>query len=244
MPTQMSAGYELSPQQRQLFAQNREHTVSGVAILLQGKVDPAKARAACRALIERHEILRTSFQRRTGMKFPFQVVGNHGELTWGEVDLSGVNEAEQRLRIEHLLNDSSKIHVEKGVVFHATLTRLGAERNVLALTLSCLFADDASLNAMASEWSAIYSGQPLSEEVLQYADYSEWHNEWLRKEDAETKAAVQVWKQTVAASLPSLALPFERKRLTGPHSWDKLSVPVPQGALSKIPAGQVEDFLL
>src|SRR6476469_5183568 len=151
MTSQMSAGYELSPQQRQLFAQNRERAVCGVAIQLQGIVDSAKARAACQALIDRHEILRTSFQRRTGMKFPFQVVGERAELCWSEVDLSGKSESEQRSAIDQFLNDSSKIELEKGVVFHATLARLAPGRSVLALTVSCLCTDDASLTVMASE---------------------------------------------------------------------------------------------
>src|SRR5204862_6874764 len=141
--------YELSPQQRQLLAQNRERAVCGVAILLQGEVDSVKAPAACQALIDRHEILRTSCQRRTGMKFPFQVVGERAELCWSEVDLSGKDDYEQRSTIDQFLNGSSKIDFQKGVVFHATLARLAPEQSVLALTVSCLCTDDASLTAMA-----------------------------------------------------------------------------------------------
>jgi amino acid adenylation domain-containing protein len=97
---------------------------------------------------------------------------------------------------------------------------------------------------MASEWSAVYSDQPPSDDVLQYADYSEWQNDWLRKEDSETKAAIQAWKQTVAASQPALALPLERKRASGSLSWATVPVPITPGAFSRIPAEQLEDFFL
>ena len=82
MQPQMSAGYELSPQQKQLFAQNQEKTAIGVAISMAGKVDVGRIRAAVQGLVDRHEILRTSFQRRTGMKFPFQVVNERADLSW------------------------------------------------------------------------------------------------------------------------------------------------------------------
>src|SRR5216684_3041470 len=243
MQSQMSAGYELSPQQKQLFAQNRENATEGLAISLQGKADIGTLRRAAQALVDRHEILRTSFQRRTGMKFPFQVVHEGAELPWSEVDLSAMDDSQQRTRIEELLSDSSKIDIEKGVVFHATLAKLGPEHSVLGLTLACLCSDHASLSSILSEFKALYSGQPVSEEVLQYPDYSEWQNEELRKEDEEDKASIQFWKKIQAESLPVLGLPFEHKRPGGTSSWDKVPIALNQKSSGDVPAAQLEDFL-
>jgi len=80
MSASMSAGYELSPQQKILFTQCRHAAVAGLALLLEGEADPEKVRSALQALVQRHEILRTRFQRRTGMKFPFQVVSDEASF--------------------------------------------------------------------------------------------------------------------------------------------------------------------
>ena len=70
---------------------------------------PEAIRKVFEALVARHEILRTRFQRRTGMRFPFQVVGERAELTWEEVDLSALSEDRQKSAISELLYGGSKI---------------------------------------------------------------------------------------------------------------------------------------
>src|SRR5437667_3491552 len=182
MQSQMNAGYELSPQQRQVFEQSRENETAGLAILLEGGLDIGELRQVLQVLLNRHEILRTSFQRRTGMKFPFQVVREHDELSWDEIDLSTVPESQQRSSIQELLRDPSNIHFEKGPAFHCSSVKLGRDRHLLALTFSVLCVDNASLNIIFSEIRKLYSGQVVSKEVLQYAYYSEWQNELFRKE--------------------------------------------------------------
>jgi len=67
MSSQMSAGYELSPQQKQIFAQKQEHAAAGVPLLFDDGASPEKLKDALTALVERHEIMRSVFPRRTGM---------------------------------------------------------------------------------------------------------------------------------------------------------------------------------
>ncbi len=42
MQSQMSAGYELSPQQKRIFGQGLENASAGLAILLEGAIEPRK----------------------------------------------------------------------------------------------------------------------------------------------------------------------------------------------------------
>ena len=239
MQPQMSTGYELSPQQKQFSEQGRETAVGGSAILLEGETDLDQMRKALGALVARHEILRTRFQRRAGMKFPFQVVEASSELSWDEVDLSSLATAEQNSRIHDFLRHSTQINIEKGPVLHARLAKLGAGRHALVLTFSALCVDDASLNILFSELATLYLGAALPEEVLQYADYSEWQNQWLRKGDEEAKQATQFWKQFQLEASPALSLPFARKGTAGLSAWE--TVPVEW----KLPDGDgFEDFLL
>ena len=224
MQPQMSAAYELSPQQRLIFGLHRENYVVGLAILLEGKADSGKLRQALQSIVDRHEILRTNFQRRTGMRFPFQVVNESGSVSWEEVDLQQLSADEQKARIEELLGDGSKINIATGPVLSTRFARLGADCHALALTFSILCVDNVSLDKLFSEITALYSGESLAEEVVQYADYSEWQNEWLRTDDEEARKAAQFWKHAQIESIPSLSIPFERKHAAGTTEW--ASVPV------------------
>jgi amino acid adenylation domain-containing protein len=218
----MSAGYELSPQQKLFFAQAREKLTGGIAILIEGSISPGKIRDIVQTLIARHEILRTTFQRRTGMKFPFQVVNEKGDLAWEEIDLSAVSTDQQHSRISALLAHSSWLNIEKGPVIRGQLVKLGSNRHVLALAFSALCTDDASLNLLVKEFTSVYAGEELVEEALQYADYSEWQSEIL---DSNDQQAAEFWARTEFESLPALSVPFERTGRSA-EGWDSIELPL------------------
>src|ERR1041385_8508993 len=157
MSASMSAGYELSAQQKLFFVQGRQATVVGLALLLEGEADASKVRSALTLLVQRHEILRTRFQRSAGMKFPFQVVADEASFAWDEVDFSPVAFERQQSRISILLADASEIDIENGPVLHARLAKLDPRRCALILTISALCVDDASLNQIFAELGSLFS---------------------------------------------------------------------------------------
>ena len=237
MPSSVSSGYELSPQQKLFFAQGKESSTAGIAILIEGPCDAAKIRAAVERTAQRHEILRTSFERRTGMKFPFQVVHEKAAFGWDEVDLSGSSDQQQHERIAEFL-ETAPLDLEKGVVQHARLVKLGSNRQALALTLSALCVDEASLNQIFAEISAALAGENLPDDPLQYADYSEWQSETLGSKDEDATGAAEAWAKTEFNSLPALSVPFERKQSAGRHSWNSVAVPL------QVRSGLTQDTLL
>lgn len=211
MSTFAGSGYELSLQQKLFFAEGRESAVAGIALLLDGQIEATKLRASVENLVARHEILRTTFQRRTGMKFPFQVVNEQPSFAWEEMDLSSLQEAGQSSAISKLLADSSRLKLADGPLLHARWVKLSAERNALVITVSALCADDASLSCLSCEFGKLFSGEPLSEDVLQYADYSEWQSEFISSGDEQAAKAAQYWAATEFDSLPPLEIPFQRQ---------------------------------
>ena len=72
----------LSPQQRRLWLLQEIHGPWNVEIEaeLAGPLDREALDAAIRAAVERHDILRTTFQSIPGMKMPVQVIGEEGSL--------------------------------------------------------------------------------------------------------------------------------------------------------------------
>jgi amino acid adenylation domain-containing protein len=176
------------------------------------------------------------------MKFPFQIVGDGAEASWSELDLGGLSEEEQNSRIEELLRSSRGINIEQGPVVAATLVDLGGQRQALALTFSILSVDHESLNIIRSEFAAQYSGTKLTSEVLEYADYSEWQNEWLRNDDEAARRAAQFWKDAHPQSLPAVSLPFEHKRGSAIGLWSSVPFSLQASLLGRTPE-EVENFL-
>src|SRR5882724_7319392 len=97
-------GFSLSPQQKHLWLlqQNSEAYRSQCAISLEGNLNPNALRQSLERLVSRHEILRTSFLRRPGMKIPFQVITNDTTLPWRTLDLRNRSCQEQETEIERL----------------------------------------------------------------------------------------------------------------------------------------------
>jgi len=179
-----------------------------MALLLEGPLDSARLQAALQKLIERHEILRTSFQRSSGMKFPFQVVHESAPLQWSEEPGSS-SEIEESL-------GAKAVNLEDVPALMATMVKQGKDRNMLLLSAPALCADATSLTNLFYELLKFYAGSaPQGPDPLQYADYSEWHNDLLLKEDDESRAGKEFWNKQAWEQIPALALPFEHKAEPG-----------------------------
>src|SRR5215204_3228897 len=89
-----TTGYRLSPQQKQVW-QEQQHSpanyCSQALLVVNGVLDSERLRAATSAVVARHEILRTSFPRRPGMRTPMQVIHEEPSIAWREEDFT--NEA-------------------------------------------------------------------------------------------------------------------------------------------------------
>src|SRR6478735_4383210 len=73
-------GFRISPQQEQLWLEQPDGPTGRVqaVVALEGALDEAALADALSRVVARHEILRTTFVRRAGIRVPFQVV--HEEL--------------------------------------------------------------------------------------------------------------------------------------------------------------------
>ena len=77
-----TTGYRLSPQQKQVWQEQQNSATNYCAqavIEVDGDLDRERLREAATAVVARHEILRTSFPRRPGMRTPMQVIHEERE---------------------------------------------------------------------------------------------------------------------------------------------------------------------
>jgi amino acid adenylation domain-containing protein/non-ribosomal peptide synthase protein (TIGR01720 family) len=207
-------GFQLAPQQRRLWLLQRDGTrYSAVcAVLLQGELRRERLRTALQTIIERHQALRTTFQRLPGMKLPVQVVDAQGALAWQVVDLGALGTQEQEQRSAQLFDaQHAAFDLARGPLCRAVLIVLGQRRHVLLVGLPSLCADAWTLKNLVQELGPAYAAQvrggALPAEAAQYLQFAEWQNELLKEADADAGRAY--WAQRADAALAALTLPFE-----------------------------------
>jgi amino acid adenylation domain-containing protein len=218
MPTQIE-GFRMSPQQKRLWLIQLEDNSAAYraqcAVVIDGTFDPASLEDSLLRVVNRHEILRTTFQRAPGMRWPVQVLNDRLLPSWREMDLSALSAQEQGERLRELYREEQRtpFNYEQGPLVRIMLLKLSPERHMLFLSVPAFYAGIWSLKNLVSELSECYSGclkGELVEEPLQYAEFSEWQNEMLEDELAEKGRAY--WSEQDIGAYPPVALPFEIKR--------------------------------
>jgi len=208
-------GFRLSPQQSHLWKlQQESHAyLAQCATLIEGNLNMATLEIALQKVINRHEILRTTFHRRPGIKIPIQVVGPSTRHDLPFTDLSDLSESRQQAWVEQELREQRNVTFDyaNGPVLHLELVAIAKHRHLLLINLPCLCADVSSLKILVHEISRCYesalTGAELPDEAVQYADLSEWQNELFEQEDGA--AGIAYWRRQGFSELLATRLPFE-----------------------------------
>src|SRR6185295_5608279 len=189
MSTTTLTGFALSPQQERLWRLHGSGCTPG--FIIQGSVEVAgpldrdRLWSALSRVVERHEILRTTFPVLPGMRLPVQALEETGQWMRSERRLADPKELGALLQEDR----STPFDLDAGPLLRAFLVEIEPSRHHLVLTLPALIADAASLNVLASEVAAAYSGENRSEPPLQYVDAAGIFQDWLGPVEAEEGAS-------------------------------------------------------
>lgn len=203
-------GFPLSSHQRRLWLrQDRALLCVQTMVLVEGHYDPALLKAALRRIVEEHEILRTTFQAVPGMKMPLQVACGKPEFSWQECHVDG----EKALNGVCVQERQREFQLEIGPVLRAVLAPMGEKSGYLVLTLSALCGDPDTLNNLVRELAEQYNAaEAAPAEILQYAQFSEWHHSLLDENDA--LAGREYWREAAKESAQQLLkFPFEPSQI-------------------------------
>lgn len=186
------------------------------AFCLQGRLNVEALEGALNDLIERHEILRTTFAEVEGELV--QVIQPQSKLRLTLIDLSGLaaekREAEgYRLAVKEGEQPFDLVH---GPLVRARLARLTAEDHRLLLTMHHIVSDGWSLGVLLGELTTFYNarlaGVParLPRLPIQYVDYAAWQQHWLHGEVLDNQ--MDYWRRQLHAAPTLLELPTDRPR--------------------------------
>ncbi|WP_274555409.1 non-ribosomal peptide synthetase [Streptomyces spiramyceticus] len=175
------------------------------AMELRGALDIDLLRTSWQALLDRHATLRASFQRR-GTGHPVQLIASGVRLPWREVDLSGLDGAEQQVEADRLA-DAEKARFDLAVppLLRLLLLKLDESCYQLVLTMHHILMDGWSLPVLFGELSELYAaGGDVSvlPPVTSYREYLAW----LGRQDKD--AARDAWRDALAGTVdPTLIRP-------------------------------------
>lgn len=198
--------YPLSSAQKRLFVlesleKERNTYQIAQALIATGQLDQAKLTHCIKQLIDRHDILRTSFE-----------VLEDGELVqrvYPQVEfIVDYHEAETD-NIDNLITHYNQmLKLDKPPVFRTYLVKLEQQRYLLLFITHHLVIDGLSWNVFVQELTALYQGNALIPLEKNYEDYVHWqtiqHTQWQQQE--------QYWLAKFADELPLLQLPTDYPR--------------------------------
>src|SRR5438067_4485101 len=185
MSTNAIAGFRLSQQQERVWTQWQAkpaaHFGAQCVVMVEGLLDLPKLRVSAEKLVARHEILRTSFQRQSGLKLPFQVIREAGSAHWDDIDFRYHPASSQQEKLEEVFQETAgrNVDFDQGPGLRVVVAALAKDRHAVILSVPALCGDARSLGNIVDELWSVYNGQEPEADVMQYADYVEWQHELL-----------------------------------------------------------------
>ncbi len=181
------------------------------AIRIRGTLNVAALALAIEDLVERHEILRTTYA--AAAEGPVQHVHPHAAVPLHVIDLTAEPEASRDDAIERvvLADARTPFDLSRDRLLRATLVRLARDDHGLILASHHIASDGWSKGILYRELSAAYAARqkghapafpPLD---VQYADFASWQRDAMR--DADHEAHLGFWREHLAPPLPVLDLP-------------------------------------
>ncbi|CAH1202646.1 Tyrocidine synthase 3 [Paenibacillus plantiphilus] len=174
------------------------------AVILEGAIDENRFQQALQAMVDRHEVLRTSFHSVNGE--PVQRVHDELEFRLDRLRAASVEEAEQQLDEWFLPFDLVSAPLLRAVLI--TLDGDG-DRHLFAHDMHHIISDGVSGALFMEEFMSLYEGASLPPLLLHYKDFARWQNEWMESDSFHEQE--RYWLEQLR-DVPVLELPADYSR--------------------------------
>ncbi|MCP5048415.1 MAG: amino acid adenylation domain-containing protein, partial [bacterium] len=232
-PMEEKEYYPLSSAQKRLFVIHRLDPSSTTynlpeTLQLNGQLNKASFEAAIKALIQRHESLRTSFEIIDGE--PVQKVHDHvdfeigrGVPLWSPLhgNHSGVNGNNSGVNgnnpgthggvpLQSQRDFIRPFDLSIAPLLRIDVMEMNEEHFLLFFDMHHIISDGVSMEIFTTEFVSLYSGNALPGVRISYKDYCQWRNSKEMKEKERHQATF--WKRELAGEIPVLELPTDYVR--------------------------------
>lgn len=188
------------------------------ALTIKGALDTVALKAALRALVQRHEILRTIYPSGQDGEPVQEILPTVPAVALCDVDLTAMTQDAMQLEARRLLGGfaAEPFSPESEAPFRAELYRLSDNEHILGLALHHIAGDGWSIGILINELFSLYeackAGRPpaLPPMTIQFADYAVWQR--ARFDTGERDRQIAYWRARLGAEHPPIALPFKQPR--------------------------------
>ncbi|MBB6274917.1 amino acid adenylation domain-containing protein, partial [Pedobacter cryoconitis] len=147
------------------------------AAWLSGELDQERLAGAFRALIRRHEVLRTTIVM-IGDE-PFQVIGDGSNF-------SITNYQAQREEVAGVMESFIRpFDLGQGPLLRVGLVHVPGGDSLLIVDMHHIITDGVSHGILIRDFMALYAGEDLPAPALQYKDYAEWQQSTAEQDRME-----------------------------------------------------------
>lgn len=185
-----------------------------IAVKVKGELNKSILESAVNQIIERHEVLRTSFKEIDGNVVQF--IHNDVEIKINEIDISNEAGIDDKLK-EILQHQGTEPFDLTGVpLLRVSLVKIIDEEQVLLIPMHHIISDNWSTAVFVKELLEIYKSLHNKEKVkleplpIQYADYSVWQQERFRKNIYQEQTKYWVNKLTGSNDALDIITDFKR----------------------------------
>ncbi|OXA89994.1 non-ribosomal peptide synthetase [Flavobacterium hercynium] len=186
-------------------------------VKLKGDLDKVKFNETFTQLIQRHEILRTSFKSDAAGNVR-QFITPTEEINFSVSEKDFTHVSNQEVAVLEYLNEQNSFafDLEKAPLIRASLLKLNEKEHVFFLSMHHIIGDGWSMELIVNEIVKIYNAGIENQAVdlprlnIQYKDYAVWINEKTKEE--EFQKSKEFWLNQFTGQLPALELPTFKKR--------------------------------
>jgi amino acid adenylation domain-containing protein len=211
-PCPLSYAQELLWLLSQVFDDGIAYNSPG-AYHLEGPLDLDLLGRSFEALLQRHEILRTTYSMIGGR--PMQTIHPTAEIDLNVVDLRGRAPDELESESQRILKEESRFPFDlvTGPIIRPTVIRLTDNENILMTNMHHVATDGYSRAALYRDLTEFYESfaqgrvADLPVLTIQYADYAIWQREWLDGGIADQQ--LEYWKRKLTRAPSRLDLPTD-----------------------------------
>ena len=189
---------------------------NSIALSFSGFLDITNLELSLKALVQRHETLRTNFNVVAGQ--PVQVIAQIQAINLSLVDLQDLAADRQSIEVKQLIKAEAQIpfKLSTDTLWRTKLLKLDKESHILIITIHHIISDGWSMGVLVNDLTSFYrafcnqTAPALPTLTVQYADFAEWQHQWLQGD--RLAAQLDYWKQQLDGALPILELPSDRPR--------------------------------
>ncbi|OTA15700.1 PvdJ [Xenorhabdus vietnamensis] len=172
--------------------------------------------AAVKALLERHEALRTHFKVIDNE--PRQVIVKDYSLPITLHDLSVLSETEKEHQVKQLgaIEENTAFNISTDLMLRILLIKLAENDYVIIYTMHHIACDGWSMSIFLSEILTLYKAycqgetDPLPPLKIQYTDYAQWQKSWLQGDILEKQ--LTYWQNQLIGITPLHRFPLDNPR--------------------------------